>query len=91
LLAARQKKLRDLASQNILSSNQLDETEAKALEVQMRRLKAEKAIRDGIKQVAEVKKQIQQANYYAPIDGIVSSLVVDPQQVMGSFMVGPFQ
>ena len=85
MVASRKERVRSLASKKIVAASELDKADLEVLAAQVRRLGSEKEMRELYKQMEEVQTQIRDANFYAPIDGVVSELVVNPKQIVGSF------
>lgn len=83
---SQQNRLRNLASKDIISRAESENFEIKVIEAALRRSRAEKELRETQKSAEETAKQIRESNYFAPMDGVVTHLLIDPKQLMGSFM-----
>lgn len=79
-------RLRSLASKDIISRAESETFEITMIEAALRRSRAEKELREARKRAEETIRQIRESNYFAPMDGVVTHLLVDPKQLMGSFM-----
>ena len=78
-------RLRKLASKEIVNRSEVESDELKVLESRLARIKAEKELKDSREKLRETELQIRQANYYAPVDGVVTDLAVNPKQLLGAF------
>ncbi len=74
---------RVLASQQVVALSAAEKEEVNFVEAQLRRVAVEKQIRQQKELISENEAALVESNYYAPTDGILSELIVDPRQVMG--------
>ncbi len=82
-------KLASLVEKGIVAATQLDRTEVKLVDVALKRMRAEKEVKDIERHLDETNTQIKGANYYAPIAGIVTEMMVNPRQVSGAVIAMP--
>lgn len=86
-LEKRQKKLRDLASKGIITVTEVEKIETTILDAQKAKLTADNQLKTMRAEIATREKQIAKANLVAPFDGIVDQIMVDPKQMVGSFIL----
>jgi HlyD family secretion protein len=63
----------------------------KLLNVQAKRASVERMIRDTLDTISVAEQKVKEANYYAPMGGIVSEVLINPKQISGSFEIKPGQ
>ncbi|MBI4406201.1 MAG: efflux RND transporter periplasmic adaptor subunit [Deltaproteobacteria bacterium] len=88
-VANRQKRMRELASKDLVSKADEEKFSLKALDAKLQRVRLEGELKSIRRYQAETEQQINEANYFSPMDGTVTELVVNPKQLMGSFLVMP--
>lgn len=76
-----------LATKQIVAQSTIEQFQMKLVEAQLHRSSVESAIREQRRASAQNEKQLRDANYYAPTDGVLTEMLVDPKQVVGSFIV----
>jgi RND family efflux transporter MFP subunit len=89
LVIAEQKRLQGLAAKGVLSVTEVDKVQVKVVDSVLRRMRAEKEIADIRTQLLDTQNQIQKANYFAPISGVVTEIIANPKQMMGSVIAMP--
>ncbi len=76
---------RQLASKDLIPKSGLDSAQMAMLDTQLRVIAAQQEIDRAKKDLELTKKMIQNLNYYASMDGVVTSLLVNPEQLLGPF------
>ncbi|NBY19178.1 efflux RND transporter periplasmic adaptor subunit [bacterium] len=78
--------MNNLAAKDIIPRVEAENYQVTVLEARKTALMADTALKSAEADLEEFKKKLKGANYYSPISGIVSYLIVDPQQMRGHLM-----
>ena len=89
LILEEKKKVKGLVQKGIVASQELDKLEVTTVDNALKRIRAEKEVKDLQKQIDETRSQMKEANYYAPIAGVVTEMMVNPRQVSGVVIAMP--
>ena len=72
-----------LAEKGIIAQSEVDRTEIQVVDGALKRMRTEKDLSDVQRELSETAEQIKKANFYAPISGVVTEILVSPKQVVG--------
>lgn len=89
IILEERKKLKTLASKGIVPESSVEKTEIRVVDGALKRMRAERDVRELVRQLDETMGQIKQANYFAPISGVVTEVLVNPKQVSGVVIAMP--
>ncbi len=86
---SQKKRMQSLVAKEIMARSELEKFEIKSVEALLRRTTAEKELRDLQKQLQDVDRQIRESNYFSPITGVITHLILNPKQLSGAFLAMP--
>ncbi|MBI1861280.1 MAG: HlyD family efflux transporter periplasmic adaptor subunit [Deltaproteobacteria bacterium] len=89
LILKQKRKVKGLVAKGIVASQELDKLEVTTVDTALKRIRAEKEVKDLQKQIDETRTQMKDANYYAPIAGVVTEMMVNPRQISGVVIAMP--
>lgn len=82
-------KLMGLSRRGIIPGSQAEASEVKVVDAALKRMRTERDVRELKRQLDETVGQIKEANYYAPISGVITEMLVNPEQISGVVIAMP--
>lgn len=89
LLAQHKQKVTGLVQKGIVAAQDLEKLEVQGVDAALKKIRADKEVANLRKQLDETNAQIKDANYYAPIGGVITEMMVNPKQVSGVVIAMP--
>ncbi|MCX6127277.1 MAG: hypothetical protein NTV34_21360 [Proteobacteria bacterium] len=80
---ARRERLEALATKGIIPETDLEQLDKDILGKLSSREQVLRAQKNVVEQLEDLKKQVRSANFFSPIDGIVTKVIADPKSVSG--------
>jgi multidrug efflux pump subunit AcrA (membrane-fusion protein) len=84
----KRRRIERLVKKGIESRNKLDELETEYINHQIGLLGAQTALDRSRESLNEAKARVRAGNFYSSIDGVVSAVIISPDQFSGSFYAG---
>lgn len=83
-LKKRQRNLNALAAKDIIPRVQAENFQLNLLDMRKNIISVDESVKSLKELIEQIDKKIRESNYFSPISGIVSALIIDPRQFMGS-------
>jgi multidrug efflux pump subunit AcrA (membrane-fusion protein) len=79
----RRKRLEGLAAKGIIPETDLDQLDKDILGRLTNREQVLRSMKNIVDQLEDLRKQVKSANFFSPIDGIVTKVIADPKSISG--------
>ena len=89
LAQRKQINMNTLAAKDAIPRAEAEKFQLVVLDARKNVLQSEAALKGLEAQIKEVDERVRAANYYSPIEGIISYLIIDPRQFTGTLMTEP--
>ncbi|MFM8314389.1 MAG: efflux RND transporter periplasmic adaptor subunit [Deltaproteobacteria bacterium] len=81
--------MNELAAKDVIPRVEAEKYQLTILEGRKSVIQAQASVKSIESEIANIEERIRAANYYAPMAGIISALIVDPKQFSGTLLADP--